>query len=538
VTRVPVELSFDDGPDPVWTPAVLDALAAEGAHATFFVLGPRALEHRGVMARIAADGHEIGLHAWEHVRHGERTRADLERDTDRALGALARMGVRPRRWRTPWGDVAEWTAAVAAARGLDVTGWTADSHDWRGDRAEAMLAALVPELAPGGMVLMHDGLGPGALRADCRETVRLIGPLCEAIRTRGWDSGPASLGDALAVVAAGAPARDAAPPAFPEGAIRLLERAGAFAAGAPGGRVAPPAEEWALVRRVARADGSVARILDGHLNAVERVALLAPEPLRGRELAAVAAGERRMGVWGADPLPAEGAAAALHGPPGDRRVAGHKVFCSGAGGIDRALVTARDRAGRPLLALVDLSEGVAIDRDWYRGSGLRTAESHRVRFDDARVLAVLGAPGELVREPWFSRDAIRTAACWAGIADRAADAALTALAERPSAGDLEALAAGRILGATATIDRWLDGAAREAADPGADLRATSVQLRAAVADACRVILDEAARATGSRPLVDGGHLDRCRRDLDLFLLQHRLDPMVARLGRAELERRA
>jgi hypothetical protein len=434
--------------------------------------------------------------------------------------------------------VAPWTAAVAAERGLDVTGWTADSHDWRGDPAEAMLAAVVPALGPGGLVLMHDGLGPGALRADCRETVRLITPLCDAIRTRGWDAGPAPLGDVLAVVAAGAPARDAGPPAFPEGAIRLLERGGVLAATVPGAHPAPaPGDEWALVRRVARADGSVARILDGHLNAVERVALLAPEPVRGEELAAVAAGERRMGVWGADPLPGEGPPAVLHGPPGDRRIAGEKVFCSGAGGIGRALVTARDRAGRPMLALVDVTDGVTIDRGWFRGSGLRTAESHRVRFDDARVLAVLGAPGELVREPWFSRDAIRTAACWAGIADRAADAALAALADRPAAGELEALAAGRIMGALATIDRWMDGAAREAADPAADLRATSVQLRAAVAGACRVVIDEGTRATGSRPLVDGGHLDRCRRDLDLFLLQHRLDPMVARLGRAELERR-
>ncbi|HTI34704.1 MAG TPA: hypothetical protein VL422_13580, partial [Miltoncostaea sp.] len=109
---------------------------------------------------------------------------------------------------------------------------------------------------------------------------------------------------------------------------------------------------------------------------------------------------------------------------------------------------------------------------------------------------------------------------------------------RPVIGDLEALAAGRVAGALATIDRWLDGAAREAADPAADLRATAVHLRAAVADACRTVLDEGTRATGSRPLVAGGALDRCRRDLDLFLLQHRLDPMVARMGRAALEGRA
>jgi hypothetical protein len=68
------------------------------------------------------------------------------------------------------------------------------------------------------------------------------------------------------------------------------------------------------------------------------------------------------------------------------------------------------------------------------------------------------------------------------------------------------------------------------------MRAACVALRAAVADACRVILDEGARAAGSRALATGdAGLDRCRRDLGLMLLQHRLEPMVARLGRAALE---
>ena len=271
---------------------------------------------------------------------------------------------------------------------------------------------------------------------------------------------------------------------------------------------------------------------------MERVALLAPEPLRGEELEAVAAGERRMGVWGADPLPAEGAPASIGGPPGDRRISGEKVFCSGAGGIDRALVTARDRAGRPLLALVDVSAGVAIDRAWYRGSGLRTAESHRVRFDGARVLAVLGAPGS-----WCASrgsPATRSAPPPAG---RASPTGPPTRRWRRWRSDLRwatwrpSRRAGSWAPSRPSTAGWTRRRARPR-DPEADLRATSVQLRAAVADACRAIVDEATRAAGSRPLVAGGHLDRCRRDLDLFLLQHRLDPMVARLGRAELERRS
>ena len=154
---------------------------------------------------------------------------------------------------------------------------------------------------------------------------------------------------------------------------------------------------------------------------------------------------------------------------------------------------------------------------------------------EGKLLAVLGAPGELGREPWFSRDAIRTAAAWAGMADAAADAALADLAARGEPDDLRALGAGRIVTARATIDRWLEHAAAAAdADPQADLRGFSVQLREAIATAGRTILDEAARACGSRPFATGTALDRARRDFELFVLQHRLDPMVARLGREAL----
>src|ERR687898_3273708 len=349
----------------------------------------------------------------------------------------------------------------------------------------------------------------------------------------------------LARISAGASGRDAHP-SFPEQCFLWLESTGALAIPVPEPigsqeRRATFAEEWRVLRAVAGADGSVGRILDGHFNGVERVSLLAPEPLRSAELAAVAAGELRLGVWGADPIPGEGEPAYLIRGRGGPTLTGVKTFCSGSTGLDRALVLVRgDTPGPPLLAYVDLSSGVEIDTDWFKGAGMRASESHRVVFDGAPVLAVLGEPGELVREPYFSRDAIRTAVTWAGIADTAVGAALDVMAAKVGGtepDDLVSLAAGRMLTAKGTIDRWLAYAAQLADENPDALPGVSTQLRQAVAVSCREILDEAARAVGSHPFAVSGPLDRARRDLELFLLQHRLEPALMRRGRRSITER-
>ena len=352
-----------------------------------------------------------------------------------------------------------------------------------------------------------------------------------------------SMEAALERIRGGATALDREP-AFPAAAFAELRRAGALALTLPardGSRALSYRAEWAAVRAVSRADASVGRIYDGHLNAVERLSVAAPDPLRSSELRGVAAGELLLGVWGADPTPGEGPPARLQ-PDGENGLVlvGAKVFCSGAGGIDRALILARGEApGPPLLAYVDLSEGVEVDRHWYRGAGMRASESHRVVFHGAPVLAVLGEPGELSREPWFGRDAIRTAAGWAGIADSAAEAALALLARRDPRSDLEALAAGRIAQARATIDALLSGVAERAdAQPTASLLRESVLLRAQIAESAESLLSEATRACGSRPLATGSPLDRARRDLGVFLFQHRLDPLLMRVGSALLDEHA
>lgn len=336
---------------------------------------------------------------------------------------------------------------------------------------------------------------------------------------------------ALEEIAAGAQERDS-DPGFPSEAFSALDKAGAlsFTFSGDGRRLAAYAQEWDAVRAVARSDGSVGRIFDGHLNGVERLALLAPDELR----AALREG-MLLGVWGADPRPAEGEPATLYEEAGRFVLSGSKTFCSGAGGVDRALVMVRTEAeGPPALVYVDPAVSAGIDRTWFAASGLRSSESHMVTFHETPVITVLGEPGELARNPWFSRDAIRTAASWAGMADLAAERALDVLAPRAD-DDLAALAAGRILTSRARIDLWIEKAARiageDASGPAIEF---SIELRDEISGAAHAILDEAARACGSHPFATGDPLDRARRDLTLFLLQHRLDPLVARMGRDRL----
>lgn len=185
-----VALTFDDGPDPVWTPGVLDALAKARARATFFVMSRRAKLYPEVLARTRGAGHEVSFHCAEHRRHDRLAIGEIRADAAEGLDVLGRLGYATTDWRTPWGMVTPQSREVAAELGLRLVGWTADSKDWRGDDAGKMLARLEPKVADGAVVIMHDGPGPGVLRTGCAETVSLIGPLVALLRSRGLEPAP------------------------------------------------------------------------------------------------------------------------------------------------------------------------------------------------------------------------------------------------------------------------------------------------------------------------------------------------------------
>jgi peptidoglycan-N-acetylglucosamine deacetylase len=195
-----LSLTFDDGPDPVWSRRVLKILERVEARATFFMAGEQVLRSPETVRAIVDAGHDVQLHTHCHVRHSELSEDEIAQDTSRALRVLQRVGVRPWLWRTPWGVCTAATERVAERHGLTLVGWSIDTHDWRGDPASAMLDRALDHLRPGAIVLMHDALGPGALRTGCENTLELLEPLIAAARAAGLGVGPPTFEHAALLV--------------------------------------------------------------------------------------------------------------------------------------------------------------------------------------------------------------------------------------------------------------------------------------------------------------------------------------------------
>jgi peptidoglycan/xylan/chitin deacetylase (PgdA/CDA1 family) len=177
-----LSLTFDDGPDPTWTPQIVEQLQRCHVAATFFMVGERVLAEPVLARKVLAAGHDIQLHCHRHVRHTELTEAELQHDSESALAALESVGVHPWLWRAPWGVCTDASHRVAERLGLQLMRWSIDTHDWRGDEPQTMLDHARSQLVDGGAVLMHDGLGPGARRAGCQNTLALLAQLTALAR--------------------------------------------------------------------------------------------------------------------------------------------------------------------------------------------------------------------------------------------------------------------------------------------------------------------------------------------------------------------
>lgn len=155
-----VALTFDDGPDPEITPAVLDLLAEYQARATFFVIGRYLDRYPALGERLHREGHELGNHSWQHspfqnfysaAGHGEQ----IDRCA-RLIKSLTRSGQEPL-YRPPVGLKSPAMARAAHQRKLEVVAWSIHSRDTISRNAHSVARGVVNRSRPGDIVLLHDG---------------------------------------------------------------------------------------------------------------------------------------------------------------------------------------------------------------------------------------------------------------------------------------------------------------------------------------------------------------------------------------------
>ena len=206
-----VALTFDDGPHASLTPMALDILNRHGAKGTFFMLGSNAVRNQSVVARAAAEGHELGVHTWTHIKMNSTSRAKVDSEVSRTQNLLGKLsGTYPRVMRPPYGATNKTLVEHMYKRyGMASVLWDVDTLDWRKPGVSKVVATAVEKARPGSIILVHD------IHAS---TLNALEEIVTGLQARGFKLVTVSELLMLAKKEAEAPAVPAEPvqPAVPE----------------------------------------------------------------------------------------------------------------------------------------------------------------------------------------------------------------------------------------------------------------------------------------------------------------------------------
>lgn len=153
-----IALTFDDGPNAILTPKLLDLLAARHLKATFFVVGQNAADHPDILKRAVREGHEIANHSWSHPNLGKMSDEAVRRELQKTDDAIATaIGKRPTLLRPPYGSItARQKKWIHEEFGYRIIIWDVDPLDWKRPGPSVVTARILKETHAGSIVLAHD----------------------------------------------------------------------------------------------------------------------------------------------------------------------------------------------------------------------------------------------------------------------------------------------------------------------------------------------------------------------------------------------
>ncbi|WP_171916453.1 acyl-CoA dehydrogenase [Paraburkholderia xenovorans] len=354
---------------------------------------------------------------------------------------------------------------------------------------------------PQGSGLIASGAAHAAARRAARKEANLAGSLEDYLHgTRFEPNDPAALGGVLrALVERG---YDRAPTLPLPGHGDTLAR-------------------WRALAAVAACDLGLVKLFEGHTDALAILAeLQGPEPRAGS----------RWGVWAAEPPDArvEAVKVGFRSDDGDLYLTGTKAWCSGAGVVSHALVTAW-LDGEPVLAAVAMDQpSIAIDTSKWQAVGMQATASADVTFDRTPATLV-GSAQAYVRRPGFWHGGAGIAACWYGAAAQIGRMLREASAQRADSHRLAHLGAVEVaLAGAAAVLR--ETAAYIDAHPQADSQREAMRARLVVEEAASAVMNHATRTLGAGPLCRDARFARALADLPVFLRQSHAERDLAALG--------
>jgi peptidoglycan-N-acetylglucosamine deacetylase len=196
-TKAPVvALTFDDGPDPEFTPRIVDVLDRYKVTATFMVMGYNAVRHAELLREIVAAGHEIGGHGWHHLNLAKASVAETRTEIEFGTRMIEeRAGVPVRVFRPPYGRFNEAAVRLLALREHDMVVWSVTRGKLAWQEADQVASHVVGSVGPGDIVDLHDGIGRGTFNPGTEFAERLrrrravevaaLPRILEGLRARG-----------------------------------------------------------------------------------------------------------------------------------------------------------------------------------------------------------------------------------------------------------------------------------------------------------------------------------------------------------------